>query len=218
MHRRKRIAEACRLNGEWLSDFGWCKGFKPEDFAGKHVLVRTESGSEIRGALAHAATEENSGRIFLEAGDVSALCEDCVTRKTIGPVVLERKDPAGPAGSILDAACTWDEVKSRFVGGRIMGQSSKPAAMRRARIHERPLPEPVLWETVAGIDDIAFVWDEQDYASISASRVKEGEMAILGTRLYPITEIYGKWITVDAGRVTILKSMAAGFLSADLAD
>lgn len=194
MRARKRITEACRLNGEWLSDFYWCKGFKPEDFVGKHVLVRTKNGPEIRGMLTcHGMTEhyddpdlngyEHSGYINIESEGIPALH-----------------------------------------GGVIMGQATDLAVMRLMR--QWPSFEPAeesaregLWETIADIDDIAFVWDEQDYAPTPARWVKVGEMAILGTRLYPITSIDGDWITVDAGKpVTVRKDMAAGFLGTDLAD
>lgn len=170
-----------------LSRCDWCWNFDPEDFDGKHVVVFMDAGAVVRGTLTHKGTLKDKGDDFENACDRT------------GCISLE-----GNGFPALHDGCGTGEATDLAVLKRLppINYEALPPACRR-------------WGFAHDVEEVVFVWDEQDYYSIPRKSVEPGCMAVVGTRLYQVLAVNGDWVVIDAGMpATIRRDMAAEFLCA----
>lgn len=183
----KRVNQDDRHYDARLSYFDWCRDFVPGDFDGKNVVVLMGGGAVIRGTLTCQGTVDDISDSFANACDRT------------GFISLE--------GNGFPA----------LHDGRPTGGSTDLAVLERMYPDDEALPPTARrWGFAGDVEEVTFVWDEQDYNYIFPERIEPGCMAVIGTGLYPVLAVHGDRAVIDddGTPVSIRKDMAAEFLCA----
>lgn len=182
----KRVDQDDRNYDARLSYCDWCRDFGPEDFNGKNVVVLMAGGAVISGTLTCMGTVDDDSDSFANACGRT------------GFISLE-----GNGFPVLH-------------DGRPVGESADLAVLQRLYPDDEALPPTARrWGFAGDVEEVTFVWDEQDYNFIFPERIEPGCVAVVGTGLYPVLAVHGDWAVVDAGApVAIRKDMVAEFLCA----
>lgn len=182
----KRVNQDDRQYDARLSYCDWCRDFGPDDFNGKNVVVRMSGGAVIRGTLTCMGTVDE------RADDFANSCRytGCISLEGNGFPVLH--------------------------DGRPVGGSADLAVLQRLYPDDEALPPTARrWGFAGDVEEVTFVWDEQDYNFIFPERVEPGCVAVVGAGLYPVLAVRDEWVVVDVGvPIILLKDMVAEFLCA----
>lgn len=152
-----------------LSCFDWCRDFDPEDFNGKHVAVFMSGGSIINGALTCMGAAGDGG------GDFGHACD------RIGLISLGDDDPPASHDGHGTGKAACPTVLKRLRPG---GGGTLPSGKRR-------------WGFADGVEEVVFVWDEQDYDPVLPERAEPGCLAVVGSDPYPVLAINDDYVVID---------------------
>lgn len=117
---------------------------------------------------------------------------------------------AGPADGDSGRIFLKTGGASALCGDHAVRRAVGLAVLERRRPTERT---DRTWVCAGGVLGIALIWDEREYEFIFPEMAEPGCMAVIGTRLYPVTRVRDSTVTIDAGkRLVIPKGMAAEFV------
>ena len=170
-----------------LSCCDWCRDFGPEDFNGKHVVVFMSGGSIIRGALTCMGTVKDGSDNFENACDRTGF----ISLEGNGFPALHDGHGTGEATDLA--------VLKRLRPGN---DGALPPAERR-------------WGFAEDVEEVVFVWDEQDYDYVFPENAGPGCMAVVGAEPYPVLAVDDDWIVIDMDvPIAFHRNLVAEFLSA----
>ena len=182
----RRVDRRSKRYDARLSCCDWCRDFDPEDFNGKHVVVFMSGGSIIRGALTCMGTVDDDGDGFENACDRT------------GFISLEGNGfPALHDGRPVDGSTDLAVLQRLYPEGEAL-----PPTARR-------------WGFAGDVEEVVFVWDEQDYDYVFPENAGPGCMAVVGAELYPVLAVHDDWVVIDMDApIAFHRNLVAEFLSA----
>lgn len=124
---------------------------------------------------------------------------------------------AGDGGDRIGLIGPEDDGRPASHDGRGTGKAAGPAVLKRLRPGNGGALPPAerRWGFADGVEEVVFVWDEQDYDRVAPERAEPGCMAVVGSDPYPVLAINDDYVVIDMDvPIAFRRGLIEEFLSA----